>query len=180
MTLTLHPLAEDYLARLYRLAQYLPDDRREELVSEIEDHLLDALGKDASEVDVRNVLERLGSPEEILDAESPRPVPAAPGSRRGMHEWFAVGLVAFGAFIFGLGWIFGLILLWGSRAWTTVDKWIGTIVVSAWSLLAGLVLVNWANSAGYAGAEPAAILFVTATGPLLVACYLAARADLNR
>jgi hypothetical protein len=82
--------------------------------------------------------------------------------------------------IFGLGWIVGLILLWSSRAWNAIDKGLATFVVAPWSLLAGPVLEGWANSNGYAGAEPEAKLIVTAVGPLLVACYLAVRANLNR
>jgi hypothetical protein len=28
-----------------------------------------------------------------------------------------------------VGWLAGLVLLWSSRAWTTRDKWIGTLVI---------------------------------------------------
>jgi hypothetical protein len=49
--------------------------------------------------------------------------------RRGIHEWAAIFLLLLGGFVFGIGWIFGLILLWSSRAWTTGQKLIGTFVV---------------------------------------------------
>jgi len=43
------------------------------------------------------------------------------------------------------GWFAGLILLWSSRAWTTRDKWIGTLVVPgglATSVFIGLLAIG--------------------------------------
>jgi uncharacterized membrane protein len=64
------PLVDDYLRRLDAAASALPTHRRDELVSEIRDHLQEALRQSATsdEVAVRNLLERLGSPEEIVNA----------------------------------------------------------------------------------------------------------------
>jgi hypothetical protein len=58
---------------------------------------------------------------------------------RGTREWAAILLLAFGGFIFVIGWIVGLALLWSSRAWTYRDKLIGTLVIPGG--LAGSVLV---------------------------------------
>ena len=71
-------------------------------------------------------LDRLGEPEEIVAAEQPRP--AAPADPRGTREWAAIILLLLGGFIAFVGWIVGLILLWSSRAWTTRDKLIGTLL----------------------------------------------------
>jgi len=55
----------------------------------------------------------------------------------------SAGRSLFGGFIFGFGWFAGLILLWSSRARTTREKWIGTLVIPgglATSLLVGLIV----------------------------------------
>ena len=75
-----------YLRRLEQAADSLPRSRRAELVAEIREHIDDALleAGAADEVAVRNVLERLGPPEEIAAAASPPAVdlPGAPASSR--------------------------------------------------------------------------------------------------
>ena len=78
-TMRRDPLVDDYLRRLEAAAAALPRERRAELVGEIEEHVeaaLDEAGDD--EAAVRNVLERLGSPEEIAAAAA-----AAAGGARG-------------------------------------------------------------------------------------------------
>jgi hypothetical protein len=126
-TSTLHPRAEEYLRRLDRAARTLPRDRRRELVSEIESHLAEAIGPDATDVQALEVIERLGPPGEIVEAELP--VRSVADDRRTWREWTAVFLLPLGGFLFGVGWIVGLIFLWSSRAWTKREKWIGTLVV---------------------------------------------------
>ncbi len=127
---TLHPLAAEYLQRLRRAGRGLPPGRRRELLAEIEGHLSEAIGPDASDAQALTALDRLGEPEEIIAAEMPPPDGRA--DRRGIREWAAIILLLFGGFIFGLGWLAGLVLLWSSRAWTTRDKWIGTLVDTRW------------------------------------------------
>ena len=72
------PLVDDYLRRLGAAASALPAHRRDELISEIRGHLQEALRQAPAndEAAVRNVLERLGPPEEIVDAATD---PAPPG-----------------------------------------------------------------------------------------------------
>ena len=123
---TLHPLAADYLERLRRAGRGLPPGRRRELLAEIEGHLSEAIEPGASDAEALTVLDRLGEPEAIIAAEMPRPDEL--GDRRGTREWAAIVLLLFGGFIFVVGWFAGVILLWSSRAWTTRDKWIGTLV----------------------------------------------------
>lgn len=122
-----HPLAADYLDRLRRAARRLPRDRRDELVADIEAHLAETIRPDAGDAEALTVLDRLGAPEDIVEAEQPRPEPTA--DPRGIREWAAIFLLPFGGLVMGVGWLLGLILLWSSPAWRTRDKWIGTLVV---------------------------------------------------
>jgi hypothetical protein len=124
---TLHPLAAEYLERLRRAGRGLPPGRRRELLAEIEGHLSEAIDPSASDAQALTVLDKLGEPEAIIAAETPDPEELPAG--RGTKEWAAIILLLLGGFIFGLGWVAGLVLLWNSRAWTTRDKWIGTLVV---------------------------------------------------
>jgi uncharacterized membrane protein len=124
---TLHPLAADYLDRLRRAGRGLPPERLRELLAEIEAHLSEAIDPGGSDAQALTVLDRLGEPEAIIVAEAQRSgeLPA----RRGVREWAAIVLLLLGGFIFGVGWLVGLILLWSSRAWTRRKKWIGTLVI---------------------------------------------------
>lgn len=124
---SLHPLAEDYLQRLRQAGRQLPPDRLRDLLGEIEAHLSEAIPRGASDHDALEVLERLGPPGDIVDAEQPRlPIPV---DRRSWREWAAVILLPLGGLLVGVGWLIGLILLWSSRLWTTRDKLIGTLIV---------------------------------------------------
>ncbi len=122
-----HPLARDYLKRLNKAAANLPRARRKELIVEIESHLSEALRTGASEVEARNVLERLGEPAEIVaEASAGRSLAV----RAGLNEWLAIPLLLIGGVVIPvLGWFVGVVLLWSSRIWTLRDKLIGTLVV---------------------------------------------------
>ena len=116
---------------------------RRELLAEIEGHLSEAIDPGASDAQALTVLDKLGEPEAIIAAETP-PRDELP-ERRGTREWAAIILLLFGGFIFGFGWFAGLILLWSSRAWTTRDKWIGTLVIPgglATSVFIGLFAIG--------------------------------------
>ncbi len=140
---TLHPLAAEYLQRLRRAGRGLPPGRLRELLAEIEGHLSEAIDPSASDEQALTALDKLGEPEAIIAAEAPDPdeLPA----RRGIREWAAIVLLLFGGFAFGFGWVAGLVLLWTSRAWTTREKWIGTLVVPgglATSVFIGLFAIG--------------------------------------
>ena len=132
-TSTLHPAATAYLQRVRREGRDLPGDRLAELLIDLEEHLSAAIPADASEDDAREVLARLGDPREIIAAERPRLILTA--ERRGTREWAAILLLLFGFIAAGVGWIVGVVLLWRSRAWTTRDKLIGTLVLPGGLLL---------------------------------------------
>ncbi|NUP47822.1 MAG: hypothetical protein HOW97_11005, partial [Catenulispora sp.] len=55
--------------------------------------------------------------------------PTGPPYRLGTAEVFAVALLQGGFFLFGIGWIIGLILLWTSLRWTVREKLVGTFVL---------------------------------------------------
>jgi hypothetical protein len=149
---TVHPLVAEYLRRLRRAAARLPPDRRAELVGEIEAHLADALDPGVTDAEALRVLRRLGPPEAIVAAEEP--AAAAPARRRprGRKEWLAMVLLLFGGFIAGFGWLVGAILLWSSRAWTSREKLIGTLVVPGGLVLPFYILhTTGVSSASCAG-----------------------------
>ena len=110
-------LIDDYLRRLDAAAAALPADRRAELVSEIRAHLREAVEDGATredEIAVRNVLERLGSPEEIVAAASDF-APAPPGGPVREVNGLAVASLLLGVlWLFGVGAVLAIIL--GFRA----------------------------------------------------------------
>jgi hypothetical protein len=137
-TSTLHPAATAYLQQVRREGRDLPGDRLAELVVDLEEHLSVTIPADASEEGAREILGRLGDPREIIEAA--RPASIVSSQRRGTREWAAVFLLLFGFIAVGVGWVVGVILLWSSRAWTTKDKLIGTLVLPG-GLFATLALL---------------------------------------
>lgn len=147
-------LVRDYLGRLEAEAAVLPVNRREELRVEVREHINAALAEAgrSDEATVRNVLERLGSPEDIVAAEAgqagtPPGAAAASdvgvagtGSRWGAVEVSAVVLLClawpaiflpFGLFLW-LGFaVTGLVLVWVSGVWTRRKKLTATTFVIA-------------------------------------------------
>jgi hypothetical protein len=99
-------LIDDYLRRLEHAAAHMQRARRTELVAEIRGHIETALDQEqaAGEAAVRNVLDRLGPPEEIVQAAEP---PSLSGDRRaGVLE-----ILALLALIVPLiGWLIGTVL----------------------------------------------------------------------
>lgn len=76
---TTQKLVDGYLRDLRRSLRGVPVERRNEIVSGVEEHLREALAAapGADEAAVRTVLERIGPPEAIADeARSGLPVPA--------------------------------------------------------------------------------------------------------
>jgi uncharacterized membrane protein len=160
-------LVEDYLMRLDAAASALPTVRRAELTSEIGDHLQEGLREiePGDEAAVRNMLERLGSPEEIVNAA----VDATPSGQivapaRAMNG-YAIASVLLGVlWILGIGSVFALIFGyrarreikhsadnqtgWGLATAGIVLGWIGVAMV--FLLLLGAVTLI-ANSGGSGG-----------------------------
>jgi hypothetical protein len=115
-------LVDDYLRRLESAAAHLQRSRRAELVAEIREHIEAALRQEdaANEVAVRNVLERLGPPEEIVAAAEPPPseAPVRAGGKLEIGALIAL-VVPF------IGWVVGVVLVVASRAWSGREKALG-------------------------------------------------------
>lgn len=123
-------LVEDYLGRLERAAWSLPEERRQDLLEGIGEHIASARAGGADdEQGVRELLRRLGSPEEIV-AEAVGEEPAA-GARPASlaREGWAVGLMTGGSLLPFLGWVAGVGLMWSSARWTVREKLLGTLVL---------------------------------------------------
>ena len=119
-------LVDDYIDGLARAAQSLPAERREELLADVRSHVAESGA--TTEAEVRNVLERLGSAEEILAAyeDAPGPPPRVEPRLR-FQEYAALVLLPLGGFLFIIGWLVGVALLWASNRWRTGEKWLGTL-----------------------------------------------------
>ncbi len=115
-------LVDDYLSRLEEAAAHLQRSRRAELIAEIREHIEAALREEeaAGEVAVRNVLERLGPPEEIVEAAEP--APEAEQRPTGKLEVAAMVTLV----VPFIGWLFGIAMVLISRAWSNREKTIGT------------------------------------------------------
>jgi hypothetical protein len=152
MNTTLHPLAEDYLRRLDRAAWSLPDPDRTELLAEIRAHLEAGLTPGSTDADVRNLLDELGAPEDIVaaaqpavDPRPPQPPGAAPpvaASPWGAVELIAVLGLTVGTFVLPvIGPLVGIVLVWMSTRWTGREKTIATVLTFLPVLVLSLGLV---------------------------------------
>ena len=134
------PEVRDYLARLEVEGRGLPPDRLADVLDDVRSHVRDALSAEGAAgtepaVVARNVLERLGTPAEIVRAEAeqsgvvaPALAPAGPGLMQRVGEPVAIVLLMFGGFLVGIGWFVGVALLWGSPSWRLREKLLGTFV----------------------------------------------------
>ncbi|HEY7847787.1 MAG TPA: hypothetical protein VIC83_06310 [Candidatus Limnocylindria bacterium] len=156
-------LVSEYMGRLEAAAQPLPAERRGELISEVQDHIESALVEAGArdEVTARNVLERLGEPEEIVAAETgdgnrsattpPPPTPER-ASGWGSVELGAILFLSVGAvFLPVVGPLIGLVLVWMSRAWTTRQKWVATIIAVVLLVVPVALLLGVSAGAGSSG-----------------------------
>ena len=133
MTITDHPAVAAYLTRFDAVSAHLPAARRQELRADLLEHLVEAIPAGADDSAVRNALDRLGPPEDIVSAEQPPPPAAplsAPPARPSLvHEGLAVAFLTAGSFVPVLGWLVGVALLWTSKRWTAGEKLAATLIV---------------------------------------------------
>lgn len=158
MNMHTDPLVDDYLRRLDAAASALPAHRRDELVSQIRDHLQEALRQAPAgdKAAVRNVLERLGPPEEIAAAATDSPPP--PGQLAA--DFSQVNGLAIASVLLAVLWFAGigavLALVFGYRARREIENsagsqtgsglatagiilgWIGITI-----LVAGVILISF-------------------------------------
>jgi uncharacterized membrane protein len=119
---------DSYLRELDRELHDLPAARRRDIVDEIREHIESALAESGArdDVEVRNVLERLGDPADI--AEEARERFGVVRAKSGIREVLALFLLPIGGFLFVIGWVVGAILLATSNVWTSREKVIGLLV----------------------------------------------------
>jgi hypothetical protein len=136
-------LVDEYLGRLEAAAERMTADRRRELTGEVREHISAALEQEgrSDPSTVRNVLERLGPPEEIVAAEiGPAWAGAAAGGAIGIdasrgRSWGAVEIAAIlllvpgAVFLPVIGPILGIVLVWMSAIWSTRVKIIVSVIV---------------------------------------------------
>ena len=172
-------LVDDYLRRLEAAAGGLPRERRRELVAEIEEHIDAALGEAGArdEVAVRNVLERLGPPEEIAAAADPPQRQA-----RGRLETAALIVLAASFALPLLGYLIGAGLVVASTAWAAREKLVGLLIPPLIVVLGGGLIVSVAagsaNGESFSsglGSVEIAVLMADVFSGLLAAAYLASR-----
>jgi hypothetical protein len=148
-------LVADYLRRLRRAARSLPRERRRELIAEISEHIAEARAVGAASGEgqsaaLRNALDRLGDPHDIVAAaRGPLIV-----ERAGALEIAAVAVLMLAGIVgliaglpgIALGWGTGVVLLWVSPRWRWPDKLLGTLVWPG-GLATPLLLLTWPASA---------------------------------
>lgn len=172
-------LVDDYLKRLNRELTGLPRRRRRELTDEIAGHIAEARAdlETENEVEIRNLLERLGDPAEIaLEERSRRGVQPR---RAGLVEVLALTGLLVGGFFAFVGWFVGLVCLWLSDAWTTGEKLFGTFVVPG-GLMPAFLLYGEAFGGspvgfGFSKATATALFTVCLIGPFFTTIFLARR-----
>jgi hypothetical protein len=168
----------------------LPHLERDELIAEIREHLDCGLAPDASEADVRNLLDDLGDPADIVAAARGDHRP----TRRGAREVFGLVMLVSG-FPPLVGWLVGVGLVLWSPLWTARQKLLGILVWPGGltvAIGASLMLGVSANGvscdltpggrriegscvsvdSGMHPAVVATLLAVVLTAPLVVATYL--------
>ncbi|MGI8517200.1 MAG: DUF1700 domain-containing protein [Acidimicrobiia bacterium] len=115
-------LVESYLKALEVELKGLPGNRRLEILEEVREHIAEARAGLNSETEIRTMLERLGSPEEIASEAK---------QRFGVIEKAGTPILEILTFVLLLipiaGWVTSAVLVWLSSRWTGSEKTIGTI-----------------------------------------------------
>jgi hypothetical protein len=161
-------LLDDYLQALGHAARKLPLWQRDLFLDQVAGQIDAELGP-RGEVDVtmmRDVLNRLGSPQELV--RSGAGVPDWPAGQ----ELAAVIVLLVGGIVLPVvGWLVGVVLLWASPRWQFADKLVATLIwPGGLAGLAGVLFVGIAAPAGGGGLAAVAILAVVAgVPPVLVA-----------
>jgi uncharacterized membrane protein len=163
------PSIAKYLQRLDDELRGLPRDRRREVVNEIAEHIAQAREDSplTSEAELLNLLDRIGEPSEIA-AEARERFDVSTNSN--WHEIAAIVLLLVGGFVFIVGWLVGVVLLWTSRIWTLRDKLIGTLVVPGGLFVSAAVLLTAVGSGESCVTEQQLDAGGNLSGPVTTTC----------
>jgi uncharacterized membrane protein len=151
---TRHRQVDEYLQRLDRSMRDLRAERRDEILTEIGEHISELLAENpaATDAEVRNVLERVGDPEDIAaeasDRLGTRAVARSDRFRTSWTDIAAVALLVLGTLLITpfyrpeamvVAWTAALVLVWMSDVWSTRDKIGVTLLLPAGALSAILI-----------------------------------------
>ncbi|MFJ9422211.1 HAAS signaling domain-containing protein [Streptomyces sp. NPDC101249] len=173
-----HPLVAAYLDAVAREAAGLSPGRRDELIADLREHIEVALAErpDGGTTDVTAVLDRLGSPGDIVtSAREDEPVDVPPGG------WHAFGplvllpmagvLVMVHAVVSLLALAAGVTLLWTAPHWSRRDKTVGT-AVAVLAPLSAVVITLTIGAYGQLGPALLIVVMVTTLLPVGVSLHL--------
>jgi hypothetical protein len=130
MSSTADQLIDKYMQHLRIELADLPRARQRELEQEIAEHIAAARAElpNESEAEIRNMLDRLGDPEDI--AAEARDRVGVQRKRPGALEVVTLVLLLIGGIVIPvIGWLVGVVLLWTSEVWTARERLVGTLVV---------------------------------------------------
>lgn len=142
-----HPLISNYMGAFLREATALTEARRAELAEEIKSHIEISLPENASEVEIRELLDRLGAPEEIVTAElddEPSRSPVVPEPLRRADLVGLILLLLGGALLPPVGYLVGTGLVGLSRRWSVPVR----VLLVGLPCVAGLMWVAGFVNAG--------------------------------
>ncbi|MGC8626782.1 MAG: HAAS signaling domain-containing protein [Acidimicrobiales bacterium] len=165
-------LVATYLRQLEQALGGLPAQRREQLLEEIRQHITEGRSRLAEEppAAVRQLLERVGSPEDLAAAALEQEVDGAVRPRRAPSRWgrllddVTIALLLFGGALLAVGWLVGTLLLWTSSTWTKRDKVLGTAVVPGGFLLPALLFLSKKSTPTTTCAPSAPVLTLPISG----------------
>lgn len=125
-------IVEAYLKQLTEAAGSLPAQRRGDLVAEVTSHIAEARAAGASsESEVRQMLQQLGDPDDIVAAATDGLVLVEQPPRLRIRDFAALILLFVGPVAVLIGWLAGIWLTWTSDRWTRAEKLLGAL---AWPL----------------------------------------------
>ncbi|PBC76496.1 hypothetical protein BX265_1213 [Streptomyces sp. TLI_235] len=163
-----HPLVGDYLDEVTRLTAALPAERRRELLADLREHVEVALAEHGSADDdaVRQVLDGLGSPQQVAGAALDESGQARPEPETGARTTVTLALAvlplpltlvpAVGPLLALAAGITALVRVWKSPQWARREKKQATLLLL--SPIAVTPPAAAAFAASSAGLSPAAVL----------------------
>lgn len=170
-----HPLVIDYLSRLEASAATLTPDRRAELITDLGEHIEEAIAHtDGSDDAIREVLDRLGAPEEVAGEAGSTPMG---GSGTPVQEMISFGFLVAGVLsaitlvfivVSPIFTIIGLLIAVFSSRWGWQEK---VLAFVAYGLLGPLPLIAvnavpfWVETCTAAGDSTGATSEVCTGGP---------------
>lgn len=149
-------LVDAYLNDLAAEAAALPAGRRDELLADMRAHIAEARAAGAtSEDEVRQVLQRLGQPRDIVAAATEGLVLVEVPPKLRPSDMVALALVFLGPYLPSIwvpmiAYVIGIGMLWSSNRWTVAWKLLGTLNWPlAYAVLLGMeatIQPSWALS----------------------------------